>query len=104
MVAVPGGWLRYSEKASRVDAHCGRHHNCKMDRALSKGPLGLHLAWLGAAAEDKAAHDLLKTRMSREVRVRGRDQFIDLADQRGGLYQRILEEEARVRGTRDEPK
>ena len=104
VVQVPGGWLRFSEKASRVDAHCGRHHGCKMDRALSKCPIGLHLAWLAADADDKAAHDLLKPAMSYDARMAGRNAFAALADHHGGLYRTILEEEARVRGTREEPK
>ena len=75
-----------------------------MDRVLAKGPIGLHLAWLAAAAKDKVARDLLKHSMSREARLDGRRAFEALAEERGGTYRRVLEQEARVRGTRKEPK
>ncbi len=73
-----------------------------MDRALKKGPLGLHLAWLAASGGTKSAHDDEKMLQPYDVRVAGRATFSKLADQRGGVYREILEAEAKARGTRDE--
>ena len=46
MLAVNGGWIRWSTRLQRADAHCGMHKKCKVDRTVKQGSLGLSLAWL----------------------------------------------------------
>ena len=100
--------MRYSEKWNRLDAHCRRHPGgCKMDRQLKKGPIGLHMAWLAAAATTKDAYDRLKVDLSGEAghekRVHGRRAFLHMTEKKQGLYKDIVEHEARLRGDREEP-
>ena len=60
---LPGvGWFMYSEKLSRLDSHCMMHSNCRMNRTLRRGCLGLCASWLQATADcsDKDAHDTMK--------------------------------------------
>lgn len=105
---VDGGWLRWSETKSRCDAHCCYHKGCKMDRVLTKGPVGLSCAWLaGGAGIDRASHVVLKETLSGAdgfpTRNTARERVIAMAltDE---VKQEILDVEARARsGDRSEP-
>ena len=100
MVKVPGGWLKFSMALGRCDAHCARHGlGCKMDRVLRKQPIGRHMAWLSDTSANKAQHDAAKSALaepSSELAVkRGREAFVKLAREKKGLFQTILDEEAK---------
>ncbi len=102
IIRVRGGYLKFSESAGRLDAHCGLHDGCKMDRSLRRGALGLSIAWLQSRAADKKDHDLLKEQLSSSAewqkRVEGRKYFEELASQHGGLYTAVLDAEKKLRG------
>ena len=60
VIAVPNGWLRWSRKLGRCDAHCRvPDHNidgeCKMDRKVTPGTLGLSMLWM-TEAHKHASH------------------------------------------------
>ena len=104
---VLGGWLRYSETMARLDAHCAQHGpSCKMDRALKKGPVGLVVAWLAHTCGTKVEHDTAKGHISshaaRAQRLGGRATFKSMAASRGGQYQAVLQQEARLVGDDEE--
>lgn len=105
--APEGGWMRFSETLGRLDAHCGRHDGCKMDRSLKKGPLGLCVAWLATPAADKVAHTELKFVLSQESALQerrlARDRFRASAEVSGGLFQKVLDIELALRGSAEEP-
>ena len=108
VLPVPGGWLRYNATLEKLDSHCNRHgRDCKMDGQLSKGILGLHLAWLGATADSKHEHDKCKAPLSRQEelarRQASRKIFMHLAQVQGGVFQQVVDHEFRLRKNNDEP-
>ena len=102
-----GGWLLWSHALERLDSHCHVHKGCRMNRSLRKGPLGLALAWLGAAADcaDKASHDQQKEDISREYdkRAAGRETFRELVEARADFKQ-VWDHEYEVRADSSEPR
>ena len=98
-VAWGFGHMRFSAKRQHLDAHCGPHHesNCKMDRVLSKAPLGLCAAWLQARCDCKNAHDREKYFLSQAdkmaVRNKARMAFRRAAAKQGGIMQKIVDAE-----------
>ena len=91
VLPVPGGFLHFSAKLGKVNAHCDRRkHNhgctkCKMDRSFehqkhSHRPLGLLMAWLEADAATKPAHSECKKRVlgpgAHGVRLAARKRFL----------------------------
>lgn len=109
VVQVPGGWLRFNKSQGRLDAHCERHGlNCKMDRVLHKGPIGLHMAWLADPAANKTDHDqakaVLASHEGEDACASGRDTFMRLAATEKGLFQDIVEEESRATGGHLQPR
>ena len=111
VVEVEGGWLRWHRELGKLDSHCRFHGKaCKMDRSLSKAPIGLLCAWLsrgcacGTKVEDgqadsKGVHDALKAELSaahsKIEREAFRFEFANLANEKGGIYLQILEDEER---------
>ena len=79
-----------------------------MDRALSKGPIGLVIAWLDAAENCKASHDVQKAILSDEsmfdTRCRARQASTRIAEEQKGVYQECLDLEENLRGTKEEPR
>ena len=84
-----------------------------MSRAVQDGPepqkgvVGLATAWIQSAAGDKSVHQAMKFILSqassKDARENGRAAFNKLAASSGGVYTAILEEEARLFGSNDEP-
>ena len=58
--------MRFNREQGRLDGHCGHHgQQCKMDRRLRKGTVGLVLAWVAASGDgDRAHHVELKSSLS----------------------------------------
>ena len=107
VLEVPHGYLRYNMVQGKLDSHCPVHNNCKMDRTLARGPIGLCMAWLRAHAEGPEPPALLKITLSSdhglEARRRGRQEFKEMAKD-NELFTEVLEQEALLRGgDRDEP-
>ena len=108
---VPGGWLRFSQQASRLDAHCdevSHGGNCKMDRSLKKCPLGLCLAWLAChSCLDKADHNEFKKAVANpdyfDERSRCRAEFPTIPGLPAELIHDILAAELAAHGSNDEP-
>ena len=83
VLEVPGGgWIRFNRRLQRADAHCLAHRyaDCKMDRRLTKGSLGLSMAWLAAGPTcTHLEHVLLKSDLSHEdgraARLEGRERL-----------------------------
>ena len=72
----PAGWFVYSHAEGRPDAHCSKHAQCRMNRALRRGVIGLSFAWLLDCnqATNKEDHDVMKEIMSsREMYDRRQD-------------------------------
>ena len=107
VLEVPHGFLRFNKEQKRLDAHCPVHVNCKMDRTLGRGPVGLCMAWLKAHAEQPhESTALLKVTLSSAdgllQRQQGRQQFIEMSAQ-NPLFQEVIEHEAKARnGKKDE--
>ena len=111
VLAVDGGWLRFNPVLKRLDAHCADPiHNfdgkCKMDRVLSKGVIGLVMAWLSGHAEPfpcKASHQFQKVVLSnpdcKDIRERGREAFTELVEKHGCVFAQVWKLEYELRGT-----
>ena len=111
-VALHGSWVRYSASLGRADAHCRIHcdgpRECKLDRKLAKGTLGLTAAWL------KCGHNMCfdEQQMMKEV-LSGEDMYAERCAERQALetlaesdaqINELVELEATVRDqARDEP-
>ena len=106
-VRVPRGTLRFNDSQGRLDAHCSYHKDCKCDRVISRGPLGLHIHWLSLACETKEEHYHMKEVVSSAAsfvgRQNGRKAFNTLAETNGGKWELVRNAEAKIRGTADEP-
>ena len=79
-----------------------------MDRSLKRGAIGLSCAWLMVHQKlSKDVHQAMKQVLSEvgseEARVKARDVFVGMANEKGGLYKDILDEEKRLYGSSKEP-
>ena len=108
-MAVDGGWVRYNRELERLDGHCRQHGaNCKMDRRLTRGALGLVLAWVSKGpTSDRLRHTELKEELSSAdgfaERDAARQKFKELAAT-DPLAQAIVQAEIVARGGEtDEP-
>ena len=106
-VAVEGGEIRVHPVYLRIDGHCRPACKCKIDRSGGKGPLGLILLWLSTPCRGKPDHDRLKTLLGKKEyyhdRHRLREDWLKLADEKGGVYALALQVEMAARGTSEEP-
>ena len=88
VIKVPNGYVRWSAKLARLDAHCRVHTDqkkeCKMDRTLARGGVGLSWLWMKhAASVDYFGHQLQKEQFSsveaRDDRAAERKRIVDAA-------------------------
>ena len=93
--------MRYNKEQGKLDSHCPEHNNCKMDRTMARGPIGLCMAWLRTHAEGPEPPALLKITLSShdglEARRRGREEFKEMAKD-NELFAEVLEQDALLRG------
>ena len=112
VMEFPGGWLRWSKKLSRGDAHCRCHlgkPECKMDRVLVKGSISASVVWLarGLIDPDRQSHQMDKSIVASvecfDERLENRNNLERMALTNPELAE-LLQAEADARGgSRDEP-
>lgn len=63
-ISFPGGKLVFDPFRMSYGAHCPAHPSCRVNRVVSKRPIGFLVAWLSAADSyaDAKAHRQAKTR------------------------------------------
>ena len=111
IVECEGGWLKFNPDAGnggRLDGHCGQHNDCSCNRVMSKGVIGLQLAWLSYKCDCKEQHEFMKCVLSAsdmaQERAEKRAQFLAVAaESPDGVHAQIAKHELRLRGSNDEP-